>query len=186
MKMPDLREAILRKRTHGVRENFVPAVSPAHKSAAYGTAYSPEKTLAASAAARAIIFYRRRDNDLIMLREDPLGGHIGEFGFRGKTLAYHVEGGGSPVLITHGLSGTVDSYDWRYIFDCLAGTFLVYSFDVTGPSEPAGVRPDTLFEPDRVVRPGGHREKTSVIASPVEAPFVLMAAFQAPAACGSR
>ena len=115
-----------------------------------------------------------------MLREDPLGGHIGEFEFRGKALAYHVEGGGSPVLITHGLSGTVDSYDWRYIFDCLAGTFLVYSLDVTGPSERlefGRTHYSSLIESfvRKVIR-----EKTSVIASPGEAPFVLMAAFQAP------
>jgi hypothetical protein len=114
-----------------------------------------------------------------MLREDPLGGRIGDFPYRNSTLAYHVEGSGSPVLITHGQSGESDSYDWRYIFDCLAGAFLVYGLDVTGSS-------------DRLERWRAHYSgliesfirkvigrKTSIIASPVETPFVLLAAFHA-------
>jgi pimeloyl-ACP methyl ester carboxylesterase len=115
-----------------------------------------------------------------MLRADPLGGHIDEFEFQGSVLPYHMEGSGKPVLITHGLSGTDDSYDWRYIFDCLAGTFLVYSLAVTGPSdrlEFGRIHYSSLIESfvREVIQ-----EKTSVIASSVEAPFVLMAAFQAP------
>ncbi len=115
-----------------------------------------------------------------MLREDPLGGNIGDFSFRHSTLVYHVEGGGSPVLIVHGMSVASDAYDWRYIFDCLAGAFLMYSLDATGSS-------------DRLEHSRSHysdlveafireviRERTSIIASPAEASFVLMAAFQAP------
>jgi hypothetical protein len=115
-----------------------------------------------------------------MQREDPLGGHIDDFVFRSSTLTYHVEGSGSPVLITRGQSGEGDSYDWRYIFDCLAGTFRVYSLDVAGP----GGR----MEYGRAHYSGlivafirqviGRR--TSIIASPVEARFVLLAAFHAP------
>jgi pimeloyl-ACP methyl ester carboxylesterase len=115
-----------------------------------------------------------------MLREDPLGGHIGDFRYRNSTLAYHVEGSGSPVLMTHGQWGAGDSYDWRYIFDCLAGTFRVHALDVTGSSDRlefgrahyAGLIESFIRE---VV--GG---RTSIISSPVEAPFVLLAAFRAP------
>jgi pimeloyl-ACP methyl ester carboxylesterase len=115
-----------------------------------------------------------------MLREDPLGGEIGSFRFRGTTLDYHVEGGGLPVLIAHGLSARGSSYDWRYIYDCLAGAFLVYALDVTGSSdrlEYGRAHYSGLIETfiRKVIR-----GRTSIIASPVEAPFVLMAAFQAP------
>jgi pimeloyl-ACP methyl ester carboxylesterase len=115
-----------------------------------------------------------------MLREDPLGGHIDDFEFRGSTMAYHVDGWGNPVLITHGLSAAGGSYDWRYIYDCIAGAFLVYALDVIGPSD--------LLEFGRAHYSGlieafirqVIRRKTSVIASPREAPFVLQAAFEAP------
>ncbi len=56
-----------------------------------------------------------------MLREDLLGGFVGGFTFRGSSIAYHVEGAGSPVLIARGLSAMRGTYHWRYIFDCLAG-----------------------------------------------------------------
>jgi pimeloyl-ACP methyl ester carboxylesterase len=115
-----------------------------------------------------------------MLREDPLGGHIGDFEFRDQTLSYHLEGSGRPVLITHGQSGADDSYDWRYIFDCLAGTFRVYALDVTGSSdrlEFGRAHYAGLIESFIRKAIGG---KTSIIASPVEAPFVLLAAFHAP------
>jgi pimeloyl-ACP methyl ester carboxylesterase len=115
-----------------------------------------------------------------MLREDPLGGHIGDFPYRNSTVAYHVEGSGSPVLITHGQSGAGDSWDWRYIFDCLAGTSLVYGLDVTGSSprlEFGRSYYSGLIE--SFIREVIGR-RTSIIASPVETPFVLLAAFQAP------
>ncbi len=115
-----------------------------------------------------------------MLREDPLGGHIGDFEFRGQALTYHVDGWGEPVLITRGLSAANGSYDWRYIYDCIAGTFQVYALDLAGE----GRRTEfcrhhyaaliTTFV-RRVVR-----RQASVIASPREAPFVLLAAFETP------
>jgi hypothetical protein len=94
-----------------------------------------------------------------MLREDTLGGYVGEFAFRGSTIAYNVEGSGSPVPIARGLSTERGSYDLCYIFDCLAGTSLVYALDVTGPGglpaatiryaglRPAGRRAITAIQP---------------------------------------
>lgn len=115
-----------------------------------------------------------------MLREDPLGGQIGDFVFRGLTYEYHVEGSGNPVLITHRLSGTADSYVWRYIFDCLAGTFLAYALDITGPSDRLEYgRAHYASLVEAFVR-AIVREKTSIIASPDEASYVLLAAYQAP------
>lgn len=115
-----------------------------------------------------------------MLRDDPLGGHIGDFEFRRQVLTYHVDGWGEPVLITQELSAANGSYDWRYIFDCIAGTFQVYALDVAG----IGHRTEfgrhhyaalILTFMRRVIR-----RKASVITSPREAPFVLLAAFEAP------
>lgn len=115
-----------------------------------------------------------------MLREDPLGGQIGDFDFRGCPYEYHVEGSGEPVLVARRLSGPGDAYDWRYIYDCLAGRFLVYAFDVMGLSD-RQVHGRTYYAgliEQFVRRVIGKR--TSVIASPEEAPYVLLAAFCAP------
>jgi pimeloyl-ACP methyl ester carboxylesterase len=115
-----------------------------------------------------------------MLREDPLGGHIDNFEFLGKKFEYHIEGEGETVLITHGMSGGSDSYDWRYIFDCLAGRFLVYALDLTGTSErPVHGRSYYADFVEAFIRQIV-RKRTSIIASPVEAPYVLLTAFQAP------
>jgi pimeloyl-ACP methyl ester carboxylesterase len=115
-----------------------------------------------------------------MLREDPLGGSIGEFAFMGKTCPYNVQGTGNPVLIAHGLSAARDSYDWRYIFDCLAGAFLVFALDITGPSDRLIFgRTHYAGMVESFIRQVINR-KTSIIASPAEAPFVLLAAFEAP------
>lgn len=115
-----------------------------------------------------------------MLREDMLGGEIGEFSFRGSTIAYNVEGGGSPVLIARGLSARRGSYDWRYIFDCLAGTFLVYALDITGPGDRLEFGRSHYVEMIETFLRKVIAKRTSVISSPAEAPFVLMASFEAP------
>ncbi len=115
-----------------------------------------------------------------MLREDMLGGYVGEFSFKGSTIAYNVEGSGSPVLIARGLSAERGSYDWRYIFDCLAGAFLVYAFDVTGPGERSEFGRSHYTNMIETFLREVIGKRTSIIASPVEAPFVLMAAFEAP------
>lgn len=115
-----------------------------------------------------------------MLREDMLGGYVGDFVFRGSTIAYNVEGSGSPVLIARGLSAERGSYDWRYIFDCLDGTFLVYALDVTGPGECFEFGRLHYAEMIESFLRDVIGKRTSIIASPVEAPFVLLAAFEAP------
>jgi len=67
-----------------------------------------------------------------MHKADPLGGYTGTYGRDGEQIAYHVNGTGRPVLMTMGLSARGGSYDWRFIFDCLAGTFKVYALDLLG------------------------------------------------------
>ncbi len=120
-----------------------------------------------------------------MLQPDPLGGHIGVFLHGGEELTYHVEGEGRPVLMTMGLSAAGGSYDWRYIFDCLAGTFRVYAIDLLGlasrrHSLPHG--PDyyrKLIEGFLKVVIG---KRSSIISGPVDAPYALKAAFERPTA----
>jgi hypothetical protein len=115
-----------------------------------------------------------------MLQEDMLGGSTGEFSFRGLTIAYNVEGGGSPVLIARGLSAVRGSYDWRYIFDCLAGAFLVYALDIMGPGDlPEFGRSHYAAMIESFLRKVIGK-RASIISSPVEAPYVLLAAFEAP------
>jgi hypothetical protein len=66
----------------------------------------------------------------VMLREDPNGDFIGEYTFKGRAYQYRVRGYGKPVLITASMSPRSDSYTWRYLFECLAGTYFVYSLDI--------------------------------------------------------
>lgn len=115
------------------------------------------------------------------MREDPLGGYLGDFTFEGSAMSYNLEGDGRPVLITRDLSARAGSYDWRYIFDCLTGTHLVYGLDVMGSP---GARP--RFSPrhySRLIETFIReviRERASIISGPVEAASALQAAFEAP------
>lgn len=122
-----------------------------------------------------------------MLKADPLGGYVGTYDHDGESITYHVEGEGRPVLMTMGLSARGGSYDWRFIFDCLAGTFKMYALDVLGLESD---KPRLNYGP-------GHyrkliegfmtsvvRERMSVISGPVDARFALSAAFEHPGLMG--
>jgi hypothetical protein len=117
-----------------------------------------------------------------MLKEDALGGLIGSFRYMGDEFTYHLSGEGRPVLMTMGLSKT-GGYEWRYIFDCLAGAFQVYAIDVLemdGRRRSPGHGPDYYkglvesFLKEVIGR------RASVISGPVEAPYVLKASFEHP------
>lgn len=116
-----------------------------------------------------------------MLKRDPLGGYMGIYEHDGEKIAYHVEGEGRPVLMTMGLSARGGSYDWRFIFDCLAGTFKVYALDVLGLED----------EKPRLSYGTGHYQKLvegfmesvvgermSLISGPIDAQYALKAAFE--------
>jgi len=118
-----------------------------------------------------------------MLRDDALDGLVGTFKYRGEDIAYHTDGEGTPVLMTMGLSAIGGSYDWRYIYDCLAGAFRVYALDVLGLER----------ERHRQLHGPGYyeglicaflsqviRQRSSIISGPVEAPFALKASFERP------
>lgn len=118
-----------------------------------------------------------------MLKKDPLGGYIGTFRHGKDKVAYHIDGEGSPVLMTMGLSAAGGSYDWRYIFDCLAGAFQVYAVDVLGlesrrHSLPHGPGYYQKFVEAFLEKVIGKR--SSIISGPIEAPFTLKAAFERP------
>jgi pimeloyl-ACP methyl ester carboxylesterase len=118
-----------------------------------------------------------------MLKKDPLGGFIGSFRHGKDEIAYHVEGEGSPVLMTMGLSAAGGSYDWRYIFDCLAGAFKVYAVDVLGlESQRHSLPHGSLYYKELVEAFLGKviGERSSIISGPVEAPFALKASFERP------
>jgi len=119
----------------------------------------------------------------MMLQDDALDGYVGAFSYRGEDIAYHTDGEGTPVLMTMGLSAIGGSYDWRYIYDCLAGAFRVYALDVMGLEHE---RHRQLHGPgyykelissflSRVIG-----ERSSIISGPVEAPFALRASFERP------
>ncbi|HTY91921.1 MAG TPA: hypothetical protein VMC84_12160 [Methanocella sp.] len=118
-----------------------------------------------------------------MLNADPLGGYTGIYDFNGEPITYHMEGEGSPVLMTMGLSARCGSYYWRHIFDCMAGTFKMYALD------PPGIE----HEKSRLKYGSTHyqrliegflqsviREKLSIISGPSTAQYVLKAAFEHP------
>ncbi|AFD00721.1 hypothetical protein Mtc_1981 [Methanocella conradii HZ254] len=117
-----------------------------------------------------------------MLKEDALGGYIGAFKYMGDEFTYHLNGEGRPVLMTMGLSRT-GSYEWRYIYDCIAGAFQVYAIDVLelddrrhspghGPAYYRGLIESFIKE---VIG-----KRASIISGPVEAPYVLKASFEHP------
>ena len=115
------------------------------------------------------------------LPDDPIGGKIGKFLFEGSELEYHVEGWGTPVLITKDISGRYGSYDWRYIFDCLAGTFIVYALGVIGtPGTRLAHGPRHYARLIEAFIREQVREKAPIITGPLEAAFALQAAFGAP------
>jgi pimeloyl-ACP methyl ester carboxylesterase len=118
-----------------------------------------------------------------MLNKDPLGGFIGSFRHGKDEIAYHVKGEGSPVLMTMGLSAAGGSYDWRYIFDCLAGAFKVYAVDVLGLESRRHGLPHGPSYYQKLVEAFLGKvigERSSIISGPVEAPFALKASFERP------
>lgn len=118
-----------------------------------------------------------------MERPDALGGYAGTFRYGDDEITYRMEGEGNPVLMTMGLSAAGGSYDWRYIFECLAGAFKVYAVDVLGlesqrHSLPHGHSYYQKLVEEFLVKVIGKR--ASIISGPVEAPFSLKASFERP------
>jgi len=117
-----------------------------------------------------------------MHKADPLGGYTGTYGRDGEQIAYHVNGTGRPVLMTMGLSARGGSYDWRFIFDCLAGTFKVYALDLLGLEDN---RPGLKYGASHYQKliegfmESVVGEKMSVnLRARADAPFALKAAFE--------
>jgi pimeloyl-ACP methyl ester carboxylesterase len=118
-----------------------------------------------------------------MLKKDPLGGYIGTFRYGDEEITYHVEGKGSPVLMTMGLSAAGGSYDWRYIYECLAGAFKVYAVDVLGLESHRHSLPHGPYYYQKLIEAFLENvigERSSVISGPVESPFALKASFERP------
>lgn len=65
-----------------------------------------------------------------MLKEDLHGGFTGQFAFEGSQFSFNVEGYGKPVVLTGSFSSKTSPYAWRFIFECLAGAYFVYSLDL--------------------------------------------------------
>ncbi len=118
-----------------------------------------------------------------MHEKDPLGGYIGIFSHGKEKIPYHVEGEGSPVLMTMGLSAAGGSYDWRYIFDCLAGAFKVYAVDVLGLESHRHSLPHGPSYYQKLIEAFLEEvigERTSIVSGPIEAPFAMKASFERP------
>src|SRR5208337_1396561 len=117
-----------------------------------------------------------------MFQDDTLNGQVGTFKYREKDIAYHVDGEGNPVLMTMGLSAKGGSYDWRYIFECLAGTFRVYALDVLGLENQNKLAHGPLYYEGIIGEFLGKviGRRSSVIAGPLEAQYALNAAFEHP------
>ncbi len=112
-----------------------------------------------------------------------LDGQVGTFRYKGEDVAYHVDGKGSPVLMTMGLSAVGGSYDWRYIYDCLSGAFQVYALDVLGlEHERHRISHGPCYYEEMIeeflAKVIGKR--SSIISGPVEAQYALNASFEHP------
>jgi pimeloyl-ACP methyl ester carboxylesterase len=116
-------------------------------------------------------------------RADAFGGYIGIFHYGSDEITYHMEGEGDPVLMTMGLSAEGGSYDWRYIFECLAGAFKVYAVDVLGLESKRHNLPHGPSYYQKLVEAFLAQvigKRTSIISGPVEAPFTMKASFECP------
>jgi pimeloyl-ACP methyl ester carboxylesterase len=119
----------------------------------------------------------------MMLQDDSLDGYVGSFKYNGEDVPYHMDGAGTPVLMTMGLSAIGGSYDWRYIYDCLSGAFHVYALDVLGLKREGHrqVHGPCYYEGligaflERVIG-----ERSSIISGPIEASYALKASFEHP------
>ncbi len=118
-----------------------------------------------------------------MARADAFGGYTGVFRYGGAEIDYHMEGEGSPVLMTMGLSAKGGSYDWRYIFECLAGAFKVYAVDLLGLESKRHSLPHGSSYYQKLVEAFLEQvigKRTSIISGPIEAPFTMKASFERP------
>ena len=66
--------------------------------------------------------------------ESLLGGEEGWFEWRRHRIAYtrHGQGGGTPLLLVHGIYAGAWSYEWRHNVDALAERHTVYTIDLLG------------------------------------------------------
>jgi pimeloyl-ACP methyl ester carboxylesterase len=122
-----------------------------------------------------------------MTLPDQFGGSVKIFRYGRDKIAYHVEGEGRPVLMTMGISAAGGSYDWRYIFECLAGAFRVYALDVLGMESQRHSQRHSLPHGSSYYQKLVEEflakvieGRASVISGPVEAPFALKASFERP------
>ncbi|HMK47646.1 MAG TPA: hypothetical protein VK436_13555 [Methanocella sp.] len=118
-----------------------------------------------------------------MLHEDWQGDFLGKFFFKGRGYEYRVRGYGKPVLITTSISSDYGSYEWRFIFECLAGTFQVYAADILGPDCQWRNLPHSPAYYEGFVRTFLETvigKRSSIISGPVDAPFALKASLEIP------
>jgi hypothetical protein len=118
-----------------------------------------------------------------MLKKDAMGGYVDTYRYNGEDVVYHVEGEGNPVLMTMGLSARGGSYDWRYIFDCLAGAFKVYAVDVLGlERERPSLRHGSTYYEELIRGFMGSviGKRSSIISGPMEGQYALKASFECP------
>jgi len=117
-----------------------------------------------------------------MLQGDTLNGLVGTFKYRDEDIVYHVDGEGSPVLMTMGLSVKGGSYDWRYIFECLSGAFHVYALDVLGRESERRLAHGPFYYEGLIEEflRNVIDKRSSIIAGPMEAQYALNASFEHP------
>ena len=71
----------------------------------------------------------RRGTDSL---ENPIGGELGFFTWRGHEVAFTRRGEGPPVLLVHGIHAAASSYEWRSNVEELARRHTVWTIDLLG------------------------------------------------------
>jgi len=131
----------------------------------------------AAAIANAFIFYKTPP-----LTSKLPGGEVRYFPTADGDVFYKKAGDGPPLLLIHGIGAGCSSYEWLPIWDALTEKYTVYAIDLLGfgkSDKPAiaytAEKYIALIEDfcRRVIKVGGGRGETDVIATSLSAAYVI-------------
>jgi len=116
-----------------------------------------------------------------------LSGERGRYAWTLGDVFYTVKGSGAPVVLIHGIYAGASSYEFRKVFDLLAGDYRVYALDLLGfglSEKPPVTYTPILYQEliEDFVRQvvGGAEQPVVAIASTLGAAFTIRAVADRP------
>ena len=131
----------------------------------------------AAALANAFIFYKTPP-----LTSKLSGGEVRYFPTADGDVFYKKAGDGPPLLLVHGIGAGCSSYEWLQVWDALTEKYTVYALDLLGFGK--SDKPAMVYTAEkyiallddfcrRVIKVGGGRGETDVIATSLSAAYVI-------------